>query len=76
MELGQLDESYGRLAEAIRLEPENTKVLSNLGVVCLKMDQRDKATGFFRTVLEYAPEDPVAKNYLELLEKNNKFAKL
>jgi tetratricopeptide (TPR) repeat protein len=69
MELGELDESYRWLVEAIRLEPENTKILSNLGVVCLKMDRPDEAAGFFRTVLEYAPGDPLAENYLEILEK-------
>ncbi len=69
MELNELDESYRRLAQAIRLEPENIKVLSNLGVVCLKQNRPDEAAGFFRAVLEYKPGDPVAKNYLEILEK-------
>jgi tetratricopeptide (TPR) repeat protein len=68
MELGEYEESHRRLTEAVRLEPDNAKVLSNLGIVCLKMEQHDEAAGYFRAVLDFSPADPVAKNYLEMLE--------
>lgn len=73
MELGELAESRKRLLEALNLEPENTKVISNLGIVALKGGNRDEALGFFRTVLEYDPQDRIAAKYLEsLAEKTQK----
>ncbi len=69
MELGDLAESRKRLLEALAIEPENTKVISNLGIVALKSGSRDEAAGFFRTVLEYDPEDRIAARYLESLSK-------
>jgi tetratricopeptide (TPR) repeat protein len=69
MELGELEDSYRRLTEALKIEPENVKVLSNLGVVCFKMNRHDESAGFFKTVMEYSGDDPVAQNYLKILEK-------
>ena len=46
--------------EALALEPENTKVISNLGIVSLKTGTRPEALGFFRTVLEIEPDDRIA----------------
>jgi len=75
MELGELAESQKRLLEALKIEPENTKVISNLGIVALKAGNRDDALGFFRTVLEYDPDDRIAARYLESLsEKREKKA--
>jgi tetratricopeptide (TPR) repeat protein len=69
MELGELEESYERLTAAAKLEPDNIKVLSNLGIVAQKLSRPEEAKGFFRTVLELSPRDPVARQFLELLEK-------
>ncbi len=75
MELGELAESQKRLLEALKIEPENTKVISNLGIVALKGGNRDDALGFFRTVLEYDPDDRIAARYLDSLsEKREKKA--
>jgi Flp pilus assembly protein TadD len=65
MELGELAESRKRLAEALALEPENTKVISNMGILALKRGNRDEAIGFFRTVLEIEPQDPIAARYIQ-----------
>jgi Flp pilus assembly protein TadD len=67
MELGELTESRKRLQEALAQEPENTKIISNLGIVSMKMGNPGEASGFFRTVLELAPGDPIASKYLEML---------
>jgi Flp pilus assembly protein TadD len=67
MELGELDESRKRLEEALLLEPENIKIISNLGIVAMKKGSTGEAGGFFRTVLEIDPNDPVAARYLEIL---------
>lgn len=67
MELGMLTESRHRLEKALRLEPENTKIMSNLGIVSLKEGKEEEAKGFFATVLDIAPDDEIAKKYLEHL---------
>jgi Flp pilus assembly protein TadD len=67
MELGELEESRKRLQEALAQEPENTKIISNLGIVSMKMGNPGEAAAFFRTVLELEPGDPIASRYLEML---------
>ncbi len=69
MELGDLVQSEARLLEALRLEPENTKIISNLGIVAMKRGKIEEARGFFRTVLEIDPQDAIAARYLENLGK-------
>jgi Flp pilus assembly protein TadD len=69
MELGELDASVVQLSEALRLEPENTKIITNMGIVAMKRDDIDEAKGFFLTVLEMDPKDPVARHYLDLLKE-------
>jgi Flp pilus assembly protein TadD len=65
MELGELTEARKSLTIALREEPENIKVMSNLGMVALRSGHKDEAESFFRTVLEFEPGDPVVRNYLE-----------
>jgi len=65
MELGDLDAAHIRLTAALGLEPENTKIISNLGIVALRRGREEESRGFFRTVLDLDPEDAVAKRYLE-----------
>jgi Flp pilus assembly protein TadD len=69
MELGELVESGKRLREALALEPENTKVISNLGIVSMKNGNDEEALGFFRTVLEIEPEDRIAARYIKILSE-------
>jgi tetratricopeptide (TPR) repeat protein len=64
MELGDYAAARKELELALREEPENIKIISNLGVLALKRGNSDEAMGFFRTVLEIEPDDPVAKSYL------------
>ncbi|MDR1100686.1 MAG: tetratricopeptide repeat protein [Treponema sp.] len=63
MELGDLPGARKELEAALRADPENIKIISNLGVLALKTGSRDEAAGFFRTVLELAPDDPLAREY-------------
>jgi len=65
MELGDLKSARKELELALREEPENIKIISNLGVLALKAGRREEADAFFRTVLELEPEDALAKRYLE-----------
>ena len=65
MELGMLHESRQRLEQALRQEPENVKIISNLGVVAQKQGRDEEAAGFWRTVLELDPSDTIARRQLE-----------
>jgi tetratricopeptide (TPR) repeat protein len=65
MELGDLKAARKELEEALRKEPENTKIISNLGVLAQKSGNKDEAAAFFRTVLELDPDDQLAKRLYE-----------
>ncbi|MDR1430109.1 MAG: tetratricopeptide repeat protein, partial [Spirochaetaceae bacterium] len=65
MEQGQLQEARKELEGALRKDPENIKIISNLGILALKNSRDDEAGAFFRTVLELEPDDPIARNFLE-----------
>ena len=64
MERGQIAEARRELEAALRREPENIKIISNLGVLALKSGNDGEAAAFFRTVLEMEPGDPVASAFL------------
>jgi tetratricopeptide (TPR) repeat protein len=63
MELKDYSGARRELEAALRADPENVKVISNLGVLALKTGDDYEAAGFFRTVLELAPDDPLAREY-------------
>jgi tetratricopeptide (TPR) repeat protein len=63
MEQGNFRDARKHLEAALREEPENVKIISNLGVLALRNGEDDEAAAFFRTVLELEPEDPVAREY-------------
>ncbi|MBU8913263.1 MAG: tetratricopeptide repeat protein [Spirochaetales bacterium] len=64
MELNALGKARSLLVEALSQEPENTKIISNLGIVALKSNDSEEAEAYFRAVLEIAPDDQVAQTYL------------
>jgi Flp pilus assembly protein TadD len=65
MESGDFQGARRELESALRDDPENIKIISNLGVLALKNGSADEAAAFFRTVLELDPQDPIAKNFLQ-----------
>ena len=65
MESGDLQGARRELEAALRDDPENIKIISNLGVLTLKNGNADEAAAFFRTVLELDPQDPIANNFLQ-----------
>jgi tetratricopeptide (TPR) repeat protein len=69
MELEDYAAARKELELALREESENIKIISNLGVLALKRGDTDEAMGFFRTVLEIEPDDPIAKSYLQSGDK-------
>ncbi len=64
MESENYSEAESCLLEALGYEPENIKVISNLGTLALKQGRREEAEAFFRTVLVINPEDKLAKQIL------------
>ena len=67
MELGDPQAARKELEFALQKEPENTKIISNLGVLAMKSNRKDEAAAFFRTVMELDPKDPLAKHFLNEL---------
>lgn len=68
METGKLDEAQESLVEALSMDPESTKIISNLGCLFLKRGMKDEAKKYFLTVLEIDPEDKIARAQIEALE--------
>lgn len=57
------------LLSALALEPESTKVMSNLGFVALRQGDKTQAQKYFASVLEFDPNDKIAAAELEKLER-------
>ena len=68
LELGEVEEAKKLLLRALSLEPDNTKIMSNLGYVSMKSGDIAQARKFFLAVLEFDPDDVLAKQLLEQLE--------
>jgi len=64
METGDTAGAKHELETALYKDSENVKIISNLGALALKTGDREKAAAFFRTALEFDPNDPVAKNFI------------
>lgn len=62
------DEAKKCLLKAFELEPENVKIISNLGYLALAQGDKQKARNYFTTVLEYEPNDKIAAAELMKLE--------
>ncbi|MBP5357726.1 MAG: tetratricopeptide repeat protein [Treponema sp.] len=67
METGELSEAKNTLVEALEMDPDSTKIISNLGFLSLKNGNEAEARQYFLTVLEIDPEDPIAKAELKEL---------
>nr|WP_318659883.1 tetratricopeptide repeat protein [uncultured Treponema sp.] len=68
LELGQLEEAKKSLLQALSLDPESTKIISNLGYLSLKEGNTAEAQKYFSTVLEIDPNDKIAQIELSKLE--------
>jgi tetratricopeptide (TPR) repeat protein len=64
MEQGDIESARRELESALMEDPENIKIISNLGVLAARNGEKEKAEAFFRTVLEIDSNDPLAKQYL------------
>jgi Flp pilus assembly protein TadD len=68
MELGDYAEGKRWLVSALESDGENTKIISNLGMLALREGNKTEAEGFFRTVLEIDPKDRLALEMLAQIE--------
>ena len=68
METGELDEAYSTLKEALVMDGENTKIISNLGYLSLKLGKNEEAKKYFEVVLEIDPDDKIATAELARLQ--------
>lgn len=71
MEQEKIDEAKKALVTAFSISPEDTKVISNLGFLCLKQGDKAEAQKYFTAVLEFDPNDKIAINELAKLEADN-----
>lgn len=71
MEAGDFAEARKNLMHALRLAPENTKILSNLGFLSMREGNLSEAAKYFMTVLEFAPNDEIAKSQLAEIERRS-----
>jgi tetratricopeptide (TPR) repeat protein len=60
MEQSEYEAARKELETALRNDPENVKIISNLSVLAMKRGDDDEAAAFFRAVLELEPKDPIA----------------
>ncbi|MBQ1592459.1 MAG: tetratricopeptide repeat protein, partial [Treponema sp.] len=67
METGDMDGAQDSLNDALSMDPENTKIISNLGCLFLKLGQKDEAVRYFKTVLEIDPADKIAAAQMQAL---------
>ncbi|MCE5256578.1 MAG: tetratricopeptide repeat protein [Spirochaetaceae bacterium] len=68
-ELGDLAGAGSNLKKALALDPENVKIIANLGALSYQQGRKDEAAGFFRTALVIDPDDELAKDWLARIEK-------
>ncbi|MCQ2592508.1 MAG: tetratricopeptide repeat protein [Treponema sp.] len=64
------EEAKNCLDKAFALEPESTKIISNLGYLALAQGDKQRARNYFTAVLEYDPNDKIASNELMKLEND------
>lgn len=67
MEEGELKDAGTYLMKALALEPDNIKIISNLGVLELKNGNIEEARKYFLIASEIDPNDPVVAQYLDNL---------
>lgn len=65
----EFDAAKDALLKAMALEPESTKIISNLGYLALAQGNKEEARNYFATVLEYDSNDRIAAAELAKLEQ-------
>jgi tetratricopeptide (TPR) repeat protein len=71
IELGDYGSARKDLEHALAIEPENVKIIVNLGALAHKTGRPGEALGFFRSALEIDPEDGLAREWIHALESGD-----
>lgn len=69
LELDDLGAAATSLQEALARDPENTKILSNMGILAIKRGDLSEARRYFDAILEIDPNDPVANRFAPQLSE-------
>lgn len=69
LEMNDLSKAKDSLMKALAIDPESTKIISNLGYLALKEGNVSEAQKYFATVLEIDPDDKIALHELSKLEQ-------
>ena len=64
----KFDEAKAALQKAMAIDPDSTKILSNLGYIALAQGNDEEARKYFSIVLELDPKDAIAAAELDKLE--------
>lgn len=67
---GNFVEAKKCLEKAFAIEPESTKIISNLGYLALAQGNKQEARNYFTAVLEFDPNDKIAASELYKLEQD------
>lgn len=67
----EFTEATNALLKAYEIEPESTKIISNLGYLALAQGDKQKARDYFTAVLEFDPKDRIAAAELLKLEQDS-----
>ena len=65
----KFDEAKQALQKAMAIDPDSTKIISNLGYIALAQGNEEEARKYFSIVLEIDPKDAIAAAELAKLEK-------
>ena len=66
--LGDWEAAAEALGQALRLDPENVKIISNMAVIHLEKGDTAEAARWLKTALAMDPDDPVCKALLAKIE--------
>ena len=64
----KFDEAKQALQKAMAIDPDSTKIVSNLGYIALAQGDEEEARKYFSIVLEIDPKDAIAAAELDKLE--------
>ncbi len=63
------DEAISEYEKALELEPQHPAIHRNLGLVLIRLGRRDEAVAHLQTVLRLVPNEPIAREALDAIER-------
>jgi GT2 family glycosyltransferase/Flp pilus assembly protein TadD/glycogen synthase/SAM-dependent methyltransferase len=69
VELGRIEEALKIYVDILTTHPQDIEAILATGQICVALEKRDDARGFFNRVLEIEPYNETARQHLEELER-------